>query len=79
MEMGGSKSDLEKKLENRPKIKFCVDLDIHFAPACRLVCILFVCIIIYCTLLNVISHYDLSVLSTLVMAFQTNIFDGWVR
>ena len=41
-----------------------------------LVCILFVCIV--CILLNVVSHYDLNVLSMSVMGFQKKTRCGWV-
>ena len=36
------------------------------------------CLYIPCTLLKVVSYYDLSVLSMSVMGFQTKQFEGWV-
>ena len=62
--LGGSRIHLDKKgLENRPKIKFCL----YTFHASIPVCILFVS-----TLLNVVSRYDLSVLS------MSWVFKKWI-
>ena len=58
----------ETNLETRPKIRYCV----YTFRASMPVCILFVC-----TLLNVVSHCVLNVLSVSVVGFQQKMVRGW--